>query len=144
MKRALLDVNLLLALVWPRHECHAAAQKWFAKSGQRAWATNPLTQLGLLRLLTNSAVTQGSVSAATALAVLQGVTAHDGHDFWPFGEGMSSGLTDIAKRVQGHQQWADAALLWQACEHDGVLVTFDSGTRQLAGREFGARVLVLR
>ncbi|HUY14198.1 MAG TPA: hypothetical protein VMX16_11300 [Terriglobia bacterium] len=52
MNRHLPDVNVLLALVWPRHESHAAAHAWFAKSGQQAWATNALTQLGVLRLPT--------------------------------------------------------------------------------------------
>ncbi len=33
MNRHLLDVNVLLALVWPRHESHDAAHAWFAKSG---------------------------------------------------------------------------------------------------------------
>jgi predicted nucleic acid-binding protein len=73
MNRHLLDVNVLLALVWPRHESHAAAHAWFAKSGHKAWATSPLTQLGVLRLLTNPAVTQGTVSAAAALEALAGV-----------------------------------------------------------------------
>jgi predicted nucleic acid-binding protein len=50
MNRDLPDVNVLLALVWPRHESHAATHAWFAKSGQHAWATNVLTQRGVLRL----------------------------------------------------------------------------------------------
>jgi len=56
MIRHLVDVDVFLALVWPRHESHAAAHAWFAKSGRRAWATNALTQLGVLRLLTNPVI----------------------------------------------------------------------------------------
>lgn len=60
MSRQLVDVNVLLALLWPRHEGHLAAHAWFAKSGHRAWATNPLVEVGVLCLLTSPSVTQGT------------------------------------------------------------------------------------
>src|SRR5712692_390152 len=119
MSRHLLDVNVLLALVWPRHESHTTAHAWFAKSGRRSWATNPLTQLGVLRLLTNPAVTQGAVSAATALEVLMEATGHSGHEFWPLNHEMTGGLKAIVGRMRGHQQWTDAVLLWHANDRDG-------------------------
>ena len=144
MNRHLLDVNVLLALVWPRHGSHAAAHAWFAKSGHRAWATSPLTQLGVLRLLTNPAVTQGAVSAESALAVVSEATRHEGHEFWPLHREMTTSLKAVAGRLQGHQQWTDAVLLWQATDRDGVLVSFDAGVRKLASEESSARVLVLR
>jgi uncharacterized protein len=143
MKRHLPDVNVLLALVWPRHESHAAAHGWFAKSGQHAWATNVLTQLGVLRLLTNPTLTQGAVSAATALDVLGEATSHAGHELWPLDREMLSGLGLMAARVRGHQQWTDALLLWQAKERDGVFVTFDSGVKELATGEFKSHLWLL-
>jgi|SRR5690242_15908388 len=144
MNRQLMDVNVLLALLWPRHESHAAAHAWFAKSGHRAWATNPLVQLGVLRLLTNPAVTQSAVSPATALQVLSEATSQSGHEFWPLDREMPGSLKTLAGRVRGHRQWTDALLLWQARTHDGVLVTFDSGVKQLAASEFGSHVLLLK
>ncbi|HMD69696.1 MAG TPA: TA system VapC family ribonuclease toxin [Bryobacteraceae bacterium] len=144
MNRHLLDVNVLLALVWPRHESHDAAHAWFAKSGHKAWATSPLTQLGVLRLLTNPAVTQGVVSAAAALEAVDEATQHEGHEFWPLDRGMTTGLKTLAARLQGHRQWTDAVLLWQATERGGVLVTFDSGVKTLAPRDAGGRVLILK
>ena len=144
MSRQLPDVNVLLALVSPHHEGHAAARVWFAKSGHRAWATNPLTQLGVLRLLTNPAVTHGAVSAATAIQIVDVVTRHSGHEFWPLDHKMMSGLRALAGRLQGHKQWTDAVLLWHATDRGGVLVTFDSGVKELAAREHGGRVLMLK
>jgi uncharacterized protein len=144
MNRHLPDVNVLLALVWPRHASHAAAHAWFAKAGQHAWATNPLTQLGVLRLLTNPSVTQGAVSAATALDVLSGATRHAGHEFWPLDHAMPAGLRPIAGRLTGHRQWTDAALLHHARERSGVLVTFDSGVKELAAGELRNHLLVLK
>lgn len=143
MSRHLLDVNVFLALLWSRHEGHAAAHAWFAKSGHRAWATSPLTQLGVLRLLTNTAVTQGAVSAAAALAVVAEAVRHEGHEFWPLNIEMTAGLKPFADKLRGHRQWTDAVLLWQAVERDGVFVTFDLGVKELLGREPGARVLLL-
>jgi toxin-antitoxin system PIN domain toxin len=144
MNRQLMDVNVLLALLWPRHESHAAAHAWFAKSGHRAWATNPLVQLGVLRLLTNPAVTQGAVSSATALQALSEAISQSGHEFWPLDREMPASLKTLAGRVRGHGQWTDALLLWQAKVHAGVLVTFDSGVKQLAAAEFGDHVLLLK
>jgi len=144
MNRSLPDVNVLLALLWPRHQGHAAAHAWFAKSGQRAWATNALTQLGVLRLLTNPAVTQGAVSAPTALAVLSEATSHAGHEFWPLDRDIPAGLKPLAAKLRGHQQWTDAVLLWQATERDGVLVTFDAGVKGLATGELSGHLWVLK
>jgi toxin-antitoxin system PIN domain toxin len=144
MNRHLPDVNVLLALLWPRHESHAAAHTWFARSGQQAWATNPVTQLGVLRLLTNPAITQGAVSAAGALRALGGATSHAGHEFWPLDLETPAGLRLISARVKGHQQWTDALLLWQAVKRDGVFVTFDSGVKELAAGDWKSHLLFLK
>jgi hypothetical protein len=144
MNRYLPDVNVLLALLWPRHQSHAAAHAWFAKSGQRAWATNALTQLGVLRLLTNPAVTQGAVSALTALGVLSEATTHAGHEFWPLDREIPASLKPLAAKVREHQQWTDALLLWQAMERDGVLVTFDAGVKDLVPGELSGHLWLLK
>ena len=144
MTRHLPDVNVLLALVWPRHEGHAAAHAWFAKSGRQGWATNAVTHLGVLRLLTNPAVTRGAVSAATALEVLGEAINHPGHEFWPLDHGLATLLKPLAARVSGHQQWTDALLLRHAADRDGVLVTFDAGIKHLAVRELSRHLLLLK
>ena len=144
MSRHLADVNVLLALFWPHHEGHAAAHAWFAKSGHRAWATNPITQLGVLRLLTNPAVTQDAVGAPTALRVLSEATSHSGYEFWPLERDLVAGLRPLAGRVRGHQRWTHAVLLGQSADRDGVLVTFDSGVQELSAAGFGDHVLLLK
>jgi predicted nucleic acid-binding protein len=57
---------------------------------------------------------------------------------------MTIGLRSLTARLQGHRQWTDAVLLWQATEHGGVLATFDSGVKALASRDTGGRVLILK
>src|SRR5262245_46710362 len=144
MSRHLLDVNVLLALVWPRHEMHAAAHTWFSKSGGKAWATNPLTQLGVMRLLTNPAVAQRAVNPSVALDVLSGLIRHPGHEFWHLDREIPALLAPSAGRFQGHKQLADAVLLCQAVERGAVLVTFDTGIRELTGKDLQAHLLVLK
>jgi hypothetical protein len=144
MNRYLLDVNVLLALVLPSHASHAAAHNWFAKSGHTAWATNVVIQLGLLRLLTNSAVSQGTVSAAGALEILRELIGHPNHELWPMNRDASAALSTIGTRVRGHRQWTDAMLLTEAAHRKGVLVTFDSGLQQLARAELSDHLLILK
>jgi len=143
MSRALLDVNVLLALLWPGHMGHGAATAWFGKTGRRSWASNPLTQLGALRLLTNPKITQGAVSAPAALEVLADATRHEGHEFWALDRDVTAVLSPLGGSLTGYRQWADALLLAQAAEHDGLVVTFDSGLRELASGSKCGHVLLL-
>ena len=46
MKAALLDINILTALLWPAHEHHEVAHAWFGGRADASWATCSLT-LGL-------------------------------------------------------------------------------------------------
>lgn len=143
MTRQLPDVNVLFALLWPRHEGHAPAHLWFG-TAQRAWATNPLTQLGVLRLLTNPAITQGAVSAAAALDVLHELISRAGHEFWPLDHSIPDVLRPLVARLQGHQQWTDAALLRHVIVRKGSLVTFDAGIKVLVERDAASHILVLK
>ena len=51
MSAALLDVNVLIALMDPRHVHHEQAHSWFAGSAPSAWATCPITENAVLRIL---------------------------------------------------------------------------------------------
>jgi uncharacterized protein len=115
----LLDGNVLVALVSVSHVHHAAAQHWFA-SEPRAFATCPITQGTLLRLL----MRLGEVPLATAVNVLARLVAHPRHRFWP----DSLGYADVSLRgVLGHRQVTDAYLASLARHHNGKLASFDRG-----------------
>jgi toxin-antitoxin system PIN domain toxin len=141
--RQLADVNVLFALLWPRHVHHEAAQTWFASQGHRSWATNSITQLAVVRLLTNPAVTRGAVNGSTALATLADATSHPNHQFWELDRPVALMLAAVANSVTGYRQWTDALLLRQAADRKGKLVTFDGGLMALAGAESRSNVLVL-
>lgn len=122
-KVALLDGNVLVALVTSTHVHHKAAQAWFAGSDQ-PFATCPITQGTLLRLLMHL----GSMTAQDALAVLAAIASHARHRFW-------ADDLDYAKvsfrGVLGHRQVTDAYLASLARRHRGQIVTFDGGLAAL-------------
>src|SRR5215475_10096400 len=56
----LLDVNVWLAAAWSRHSKHARAKEWIdGESGDLAFCR--VSQMALLRLLTNPAITKDDV-----------------------------------------------------------------------------------
>ena len=48
---ALLDVNMLIALLDEEHEKHAAATHWFNNNAITGWASCPITENGCLRIM---------------------------------------------------------------------------------------------
>jgi toxin-antitoxin system PIN domain toxin len=144
MSAQLADVNVLLALLWPRHVHHVAAQTWFASQGHRGWATNPVTQLGVIRLLTNPAVTKGAVNGRTALSTLALATGHPKHQFWPLDQPVTSLLAGAGSSVTDYRQWTDLVLLHLAVERKGKLITFDAGLASAADKESRASLVILK
>ena len=61
MTTSLPDVNILLALVAEGHTHHESAREWFRAQGSDSVAICRVTQMGLLRLLTNPKVLSSGV-----------------------------------------------------------------------------------
>lgn len=120
---ALLDGNVLVALVTSTHVHHRAALAWFAGSDQ-PFATCPITQGTLLRLL----IRLGEMTAEAALGVLAGITAHARHRFWA--DDLDYAQVSF-RGVLGHRQVTDAYLAALARQHRGRLITFDAGLAAL-------------
>ena len=113
---ALLDGNVLVALLVEEHVHHIAAEAWFASlSGN--FATCPITQGSLMRLL----IREGQ-SAALARAVLSRITASPRHEFWR----DDVQYTDVpVEGLIGHRQVTDAYLAQLARNRGARLATFD-------------------
>lgn len=119
----LLDGNVLVALLSSGHVHHDLAQTWF-ESSTCPFATCPITQGTLLRML----MQLEGLDSAAAVQVLQGLTAHPRHHFWP--DSLAYG--DILLRgVLGHRQVTDAYLAALARHHRAKLVTMDKGLAAL-------------
>lgn len=132
MKGYLLDTNLLVALLWPSHERHDLAVKWFARHRGRGWATCPLTQAGFVRIVSNPAFSRDAVQPREAIQVLAANTAAKDHLFWPDDLPVADAVAFAGVRLMGHQQVTDAYLLGLAIRKDGVLATLDRRIGALA------------
>jgi len=127
----LLDVNVLIALLWPPHEAHARAQRWFAKNADQGWATCAMTQAGFVRIVSNPVFSRRVVSPRDALEVLRGSLKHPAHRFWTEDIGVTEALAHFGPRLVGHQQITDAYLLGLAIHKKGRLATLDASLSAL-------------
>ena len=127
----LLDVNVLIALAWPNHVHHEPAQRWFASSAKKAWATCPLTQLGFVRVSSNPRIVATAVSPREAARVMAAVTAQPGHEFWPDALELTAAAEFSTVTLVGHRQVTDAYLVALARHHGGRLATFDRDVADL-------------
>lgn len=127
----LLDVNVLIALIWPAHEQHAIAQHWLANDSRGGWASCPLTQAAFVRIISNPAFSRDAVTPIHAVKILEAALQHPRHQFWPDEIGLIEALQPVAKRLVGHQQISDAYLLGLAIKRKGKLLTMDRSVSAL-------------
>lgn len=120
---ALLDVNFLIALFDPDHIHHEAAHGWFGAHRSFGWATCPLTENGVLRILSNAAYAATAERPADIARRLSSFRGSGDHVFWPDDVSLcDSGLFSLDV---GHRKLTDVYLLGLAVRHAGCLVTFD-------------------
>lgn len=122
--RALLDVNVLIALLDAGHVHHGLAMSWLESEIRHGWASCPLTQNGCIRILSQPKY-PGSLAAAQVADRLAEAANSPDHEFWPADVNMlSEGVFDWT-RVLGHRQVTDVYLLALAVHHGGRFVTLD-------------------
>jgi toxin-antitoxin system PIN domain toxin len=123
--RYLLDVNVLIALIDPAHVQHDRAHEWFAAKGRKAWATCPLTENGVLRIVGHPRY-PNSPGTPAAVAELVGILRElGGHEFWPNDISLFDSSRIDTDRLLDSGQVTDSYLLALALAHGGQLATFD-------------------
>ena len=125
MTTFLLDINVLVALIDPAHVQHDAAHEWFAVRGQQAWATCPLTENGVLRIVGHARYPNSPGTPAAVVPLLVGLCALPGHTFWPDNISLLDTKKLDTTRLLSSAQVTDSYLLALACTHKGQLATFD-------------------
>lgn len=122
--RALLNVNVLIALLDAGHLHHAVAMSWLEREIHHGWASCPITQNGCVRIMSQPAY-PGTLPAAQVAERLAEAAAGPDHQFWAADVDLLG--TDMLDwtRILGHRQVTDAYLLALAVRHQGRLVTFD-------------------
>jgi toxin-antitoxin system PIN domain toxin len=124
--RALLDVNVLVALLDGGHLHHRTATQWLAAHAREGWASCPLTQNGCVRILSQPAYRNAQAPAAVAGRLGQ-ATANSSCEFWPDSVSLlEAGQLDWSQ-VLTSRQITDAYLLALAVARGGRLVTLDQG-----------------
>lgn len=122
--RALLDINVLIALLDGGHSHHTRALEWFLAHAESGWASCPLTQNGCLRILSQP----GYARPLPLLAVaerLRTFTAGPTHAFWPDSLSVLDPHALHLERIHGPAQITVSYLLALAVAHGGRFVTFD-------------------
>jgi toxin-antitoxin system PIN domain toxin len=121
----LLDVNVLIALIDPTHVGHDAAHQWFAATGAGSWATCPLTENGVIRIVGHPRYPNSTGSPAAAAAIVTRLCALAGHVFWKDDFSLLDTEFVNVSRVATPAQVTDTYLLALAAINRGQLATFD-------------------
>ncbi len=122
--RALLDVNVLIALLDEAHIHHVQTMSWLERNIQYGWATCPITQNGCIRIMSQPGY-PGALPAAVVAERLAEAADNSDHEFWPDDVDLLKEASLDWSRVLGHRQVTDAYLLALAVRHQGRLVTLD-------------------
>lgn len=126
--RALLDVNVLIALFDQDHVFHERAHLWLEANAGKGIATCPLTENGVVRVISHPKYSSAFILAPRdVIQRLSGFCEAQDHAFWPDDVSLKdSGLFQL-DRILGTRQVTDVYLLGLAVRHGGRLVTFDEG-----------------
>jgi uncharacterized protein len=132
-RRALLDVNVLIALLDADHLHHARATAWLSANIAAGWASCAITQNGCVRIMSQPGY-PNALPAARVAQRLREATQTEHHQFVP----GDLSLLDIGhfdtEQLLGHQQVTDAWLLGLAAAHGMRFVTFDANMPMRAVR----------
>lgn len=120
-----LDVNVLIALIDPGHVGHDDAHRLFETTGGADWATCPVTENGVIRIVGHPKYPNSPGSPAIVAEIVAKLRDHPGHSFWPDDLSLV-GSDDIdASRILTAAQVTDTYLLGLARAHGGRLASFD-------------------
>lgn len=123
--RALLDVNVLIALMDAEHVYHLQARSWLRENVGDGWATCPITQNGCLRIMAQPGYSNPLATSQVAERLREATeTVH--HQFWADDISLlHAGVADW-NQVIGARQLTDVYLLALAVARGGRFVTFDT------------------
>lgn len=124
MTRALLDINVLLALLDSDHVDHSRAHGWLDDEVDAGWASCAITENGFVRIISQPRY-PSPVSPAEAIDLLRRACDSRHHEFWPCDVSLLDASIVDGSRLHGPRQVTDAYLLALATAHGGRFATFD-------------------
>ena len=123
MTRALLDINVLIALLDPDHSLHPRARDWFGRNAASGWASCPLTQNGCLRIMSHPGY-PNPLPVRSVVERLREATGSAYHESWADDVSLLDPRIADAGRIHGPRQLTDVYLLALAVGRAGRFVTF--------------------
>jgi toxin-antitoxin system PIN domain toxin len=135
MKRCLVDVNVMLALLVRQHEHHRLARKWFDTLEANEAGLCRLVHLALIRLLGNSAIMgDDALSASAAWILVEELLVDERVDFLAEPSDLDSVMpTLLHYPIPTGKLVGDAYLAAFAMCEGRRVVTLDRGFRQFRG-----------
>ena len=140
--RALLDINVLIALLDADHTLHDTANRWFDANHRSGWSSCPITQNGCIRIMSQPSYPNALPVAAVAERLAE-AAAGSIHEFWPDDISLLDDPVADAARIHGPRQLTDLYLLALAVKHAGRFVNFDGNIAINAVRNATRRHLVV-
>lgn len=124
--RALLDVNVLIALLDGSHIHHGLVTDWLANHLDWGWASCPITQNGCIRILSQTSY-PNTVPAAQVAGRLTEATLHPSHVFWSDSHSLLHPGYLKWEKILSSRHVTDVYLLALAVQQGGRFVTLDRG-----------------
>ena len=125
MTTFLLDVNVLIALIDPAHVQHDQTHDWFARVGKRSFASCPITENGLLRIVGHPKYPNSPGPPSSVAQSLAAIKALPGYQFWPDDISIGDDSHVDAALLSSHSKVTDTYLLALARAHGGRLASMD-------------------
>jgi toxin-antitoxin system PIN domain toxin len=123
--RFLLDVNVLIALLDVDHVGHDRATEWFEQTGHKAWATCPIIENGIIRILGGAAYTAVPFNCTEVAQTLREWCDSANHSFWPDEFSLLLEPAIELDRLTSPGRITDTYLLALAVRNGGKLATMD-------------------
>lgn len=124
MRRSLLDINVLLALLDSDHVSHIRATEWLDDQIGAGWASCAITENGFVRIVSQPRY-PSPISVSEAIDLLAGATHSFHHEFWRCDISLLDPRNVRGSLMHGARQVTDVYLLALATANDGRFVTLD-------------------
>jgi uncharacterized protein len=122
--KALLDVNVLIALHDREHVHHSLVVRWLHDNQDAGWASCPLTQNGCLRIMSNPSYSNPQPMLAL-VSMLRQSTQSSAHAWLTDDISLLDEQHLHAQLMHSPTQLTDLYLLALAVKHSARLVTLD-------------------
>ena len=116
---------LLVALIDPTHVGHDAAHRWFEAVGSADWATCPMTENSVIRIVGHPQYPNTPGSPSVVAGIVARLRDLPGHSFWPDDLSLVGSDHVDPAQILTSAQVTDSYLLALAAARSARLATFD-------------------